>query len=92
MLPFDLHVLSMQPAFNLSQDQTLQFKSFVTNRLGQTFLTKRLNLKLKFLLLHRVFAIKNTTEHPHKLSSQIVKERSKLLSKEAGILPTFNPL
>ena len=28
MLPFDLHVLSMPPAFNLSQDQTLQFKVF----------------------------------------------------------------
>ena len=26
MLPFDLHVLSIPPAFNLSQDQTLQFK------------------------------------------------------------------
>ena len=25
MLPFDLHVLGMPPAFNLSQDQTLQF-------------------------------------------------------------------
>ena len=25
LLPFDLHVLSMPPAFNLSQDQTLQF-------------------------------------------------------------------
>jgi hypothetical protein len=24
-LPFDLHVLGMPPAFNLSQDQTLQF-------------------------------------------------------------------
>ncbi len=29
MLPFDLHVLSIPPAFNLSQDQTLQF-SFLT--------------------------------------------------------------
>jgi hypothetical protein len=28
VLPFDLHVLSMPPAFNLSQDQTLQFKVF----------------------------------------------------------------
>ena len=28
MLPFDLHVLSMPPAFNLSQDQTLQFEVF----------------------------------------------------------------
>ena len=27
MLPFDLHVLGMPPAFNLSQDQTLQLKS-----------------------------------------------------------------
>jgi hypothetical protein len=26
MLPFDLHVLSMPPAFNLSQDQTLHLK------------------------------------------------------------------
>jgi hypothetical protein len=25
LLPFDLHVLGMPPAFNLSQDQTLQF-------------------------------------------------------------------
>ena len=28
MLPFDLHVLSIPPAFNLSQDQTLQLNSF----------------------------------------------------------------
>ena len=27
LLPFDLHVLSIPPAFNLSQDQTLQFKT-----------------------------------------------------------------
>ena len=27
LLPFDLHVLSMPPAFNLSQDQTLQLKA-----------------------------------------------------------------
>ena len=29
MLPFDLHVLSIPPAFNLSHDQTLQF-NYVT--------------------------------------------------------------
>ena len=29
MLPFDLHVLSMPPAFNLSQDQTLHLKLYV---------------------------------------------------------------
>jgi hypothetical protein len=26
VLPFDLHVLGLPPAFNLSHDQTLQFK------------------------------------------------------------------
>ncbi len=31
LLPFDLHVLSMPPAFNLSQDQTLQFKGLIVN-------------------------------------------------------------
>jgi hypothetical protein len=31
MLPFDLHVLSMPPAFNLSQDQTLHFKTWKLN-------------------------------------------------------------
>jgi hypothetical protein len=30
MLPFDLHVLSVPPAFNLSQDQTLQLNFFET--------------------------------------------------------------
>ena len=28
MLPFDLHVLGLPPAFNLSHDQTLQLKFF----------------------------------------------------------------
>ena len=27
LLPLDLHVLGLPPAFNLSHDQTLQFKS-----------------------------------------------------------------
>ena len=30
LLPFDLHVLSIPPAFNLSHDQTLQFNFFDT--------------------------------------------------------------
>jgi hypothetical protein len=29
LLPLDLHVLSLPPAFNLSHDQTLQFKCFL---------------------------------------------------------------
>ena len=31
---FDLHVLAMPPAFNLSHDQTLQFKSLMLNELN----------------------------------------------------------
>ena len=34
MLPFDLHVLSMPPAFNLSQDQTLQFNPQLISQLA----------------------------------------------------------
>ena len=40
MLPFDLHVLGMPPAFNLSQDQTLAFNPLLLH-LFQT--TRRLN-------------------------------------------------
>ena len=29
MFPFDLHVLGLPPAFNLSHDQTLQFNDFL---------------------------------------------------------------
>ena len=52
MLPLDLHVLGLPPAFNLSHDQTLQFKfdarelNFVMNyvftqRLGIHFFVLR---------------------------------------------------
>ncbi len=36
---FDLHVLAMPPAFNLSQDQTLQLKSFDSRRTGDSRLS-----------------------------------------------------
>ncbi|WP_212734549.1 hypothetical protein, partial [Escherichia coli] len=32
--PFDLHVLGLPPAFNLSHDQTLQFKSLMLKELN----------------------------------------------------------
>ena len=32
VLPLDLHVLGLPPAFNLSHDQTLQLKSFTALR------------------------------------------------------------
>ena len=34
MLPFDLHVLGLPPAFNLSHDQTLQFKRLMLKELN----------------------------------------------------------
>lgn len=37
LLPLDLHVLSMPPAFNLSQDQTLQFIAYCHSRRDKTF-------------------------------------------------------
>ncbi len=37
LLPFDLHVLSMPPAFNLSQDQTLQFNLARSAEADQSF-------------------------------------------------------
>jgi hypothetical protein len=37
-----LHVLSMQPAFNLSQDQTLQFNPLCQYKIDKTFVWKPL--------------------------------------------------
>ncbi len=52
MLPFDLHVLSMPLAFNLSQDQTLQFKISLL-LLGQQILYRIKVLTLLSLVSHR---------------------------------------
>ena len=37
VLPFDLHVLGLPPAFNLSHDQTLQLKSLMLKELKLLF-------------------------------------------------------
>jgi hypothetical protein len=54
MLPFDLHVLGMPPAFNLSQDQTLQFYPVLVKLASFTALS---------------LAHSNLFKHPHSLSS-----------------------
>ena len=74
LLPFDLHVLSLPPAFNLSHDQTLQFKSLL-------FL---LNNEFNCFVVHSaVFLIETSffsslpiipAECPHRLSKLFVKE------------------
>ena len=48
MLPFDLHVLSMPPAFNLSQDQTLQFNTFAHQSILTCFLLLFGNVNISF--------------------------------------------
>ncbi len=69
---FDLHVLGMPPAFNLSQDQTLQFiprgrrSDLIPNSTG-IFITRRCSVDI-----YR--ALPAATEHPHKLSKRIAKE------------------
>ena len=45
--PFDLHALATPPAFDLSQDQTLQFKSFANTR---TKTPERLHLTRRALI------------------------------------------
>ena len=43
MLPFDLHVLGLPPAFNLSHDQTLQFKFDLLKQVKRCSSVKRHN-------------------------------------------------
>ena len=53
LLPLDLHVLSLPPAFNLSHDQTLQFNLAMklfkeASKLGSSNLAK--SLKIMFVM------------------------------------------
>ena len=73
MLPFDLHVLGLPPAFNLSHDQTLQFKSLMLNELNI-----RNELRVHSLRLGIHFSsedVKNPChfECPHRLSDKLLK-------------------
>ena len=60
MLPFDLHVLGMPPAFNLSQDQTLQFNLCASSKLTILFL--------------QYCSHSNSLKRPHSLSSLLLNE------------------
>ena len=63
----------MPPAFNLSQDQTLQFISF------SLLLAQLANPARRNLLTRRCSSLSlvrtRTPEHPHKLSKQLVKDQ-----------------
>ena len=56
LLPFDLHVLGMPPAFVLSQNQTLKFIFLLFNK-SLTFCVILLLLKAFFLFFHKNFAL-----------------------------------
>ena len=79
MLPLDLHVLGLPPAFNLSHDQTLQFK----------FDARELNFVMNYVCSLRDFGIhllsgdiKNPChfECPHRLSDKLLKSSATRLS------------
>jgi hypothetical protein len=67
---FDLHVLSMPPAFNLSQDQTLQFIPRGRSR-DQSCSTGTFSQRRS---ADSSPALTAATEHPHKLPKLLVKE------------------
>jgi hypothetical protein len=82
VLPFDLHVLSIPPAFNLSQDQTLQFK-FDSCLWQPIFLTRDSRIELlSFECSLSIFGHPKSTEHPHKLPDRIVKELPDIFVRE----------
>jgi hypothetical protein len=72
VLPFDLHVLSMPPAFNLSHDQTLQFNLRLKNP------RPRLESTSRFVLIkHHAnsgFHSPKSTQAPTPLLDLLVKE------------------
>ena len=83
MLPFDLHVLGLPPAFNLSHDQTLQFK----------FDARELNFVMNYVFTQRLgihFSsedVKNPChfECPHRLSDKLLKSSAASFSLRRGV-------
>ena len=80
--PFDLHVLSMPPAFNLSQDQTLHLNISMTeviypcesSKPDQFSLSK---ITVPYLQVHErsCFWTYIHTRRPHKSPAHIIKDR-----------------
>ncbi len=82
LLPFDLHVLSMPPAFNLSQDQTLQLKLKKGNcpkaaNLDSTDLLKKSIGFECFTSINLFNRSHHRRKRPHILSDHNFKERAR---------------
>jgi hypothetical protein len=61
LLPLDLHVLSLPPAFNLSHDQTLQFKPYSNPKIAILAQDKTQFRRVTVL----IFRIRNTSASAH---------------------------
>ena len=86
LLPFDLHVLSIPPAFNLSHDQTLQFNYIlILNKISiQSWLDDKTSVLQIDVVCVDVFS--NEAEPSH-IPTQII---SILTVKEPGQLPLLS--
>ena len=71
MLPLDLHVLGLPPAFNLSHDQTLQFK-FDAQRIKLRNELRVHSETWYFFFVFRRLRIR-IFECPHRLSDKLLK-------------------
>ena len=83
LLPLDLHVLSMPPAFVLSQDQTLRCRSVCLS-----FLFVALALRLRRLLSRSRICSHRCFDGGSVLH---VDDRTEVLSSPSATLPLFSP-
>mmetsp|Transcript_5583 Transcript_5583/g.8269 ORF Transcript_5583/g.8269 Transcript_5583/m.8269 type:complete len:86 (-) Transcript_5583:104-361(-) len=81
MFPFDLHVLGLPPAFNLSHDQTLQFKSYKNPKI--LYSCSRQN-SISTSHCPDISYPKYLGQRPHELLGQLFKERLSCCSIKAA--------
>ena len=86
LLPLDLHVLSLPPAFNLSHDQTLQFKSYKNPKI--LYSCSRQN-SISTSHCPDISYPKYLGQRPHELLGQLFKERLSCCSIKAAYSTSF---
>ena len=89
LLPLDLHVLSLPPAFNLSHDQTLQFKSYKNPKI--LYSCSRQN-SISTSHCPDISYPKYLGQRPHELLGQLFKERLSCCSIKAAYSTSFRCL
>src|SRR5690606_32098098 len=86
LLPLDLHVLSLPPAFNLSHDQTLQFKSYKNPKI--LYSCSRQN-SISTSHCPDISYPKYLGQRPHELLGELFKERLSCCSIKAAYSTSF---